>query len=550
MYAPSSPLAFKPVFNLESGRRPISFPSASRMTPRSQTSSLSGTPDKRNTWAGTPAGYSYASLADAGSPTSGIRSRKEGAQHRQQQSERSFRPPPSPSTSHLEDVQEDDVDVQFVNVDGSFGSAALDFRSQRSARLPPPDFLTATPLKRTSTLPLLSPSPIRSPFTSPSSKFTSMNSAARHPHSLVSLHHTLQGALASKRYTASHLLALRFKEDGADAEGYWEDVRSLISLLVTAFSGGLDRLGEVVESVERVREEERRVTPVQRTVSGEQDGSKQKRRSTHMQTSSFAPVASPFARFAVHVGAIENCLDDAKELLEGVVDVLKEGESGATSTIGGSGGSSTVDGDIAVHPALEAYERLRKELGVALRECERGREKLLELVKPPRHSDFDSDSENDVEEEGSRMGDLPALGHDASDDSDKPPQSPFDEVHELVDDSPPHSSFKTREEMMDFLGGVLEKVPVGAEEVFEADLEENVRVVRERSRLSREERIRLMKERRERKVDVSALSSIDSDKWGPGGDVVQELKDVIWKVGEKRRKSGQQPSASTGDADS
>ena len=531
---------------MESGRRPISFPAASRMTPRSTHSSLPGTPDKRSTWAGTPAGYSYASLADAGSPTSGIRSRKEAAQHRQQLSERAIRPPPSPATSHLEDVQEDD-DAQFVNVDGSFGSAALEYRSQRSARLPAPDFLTATPLKRTSTLPLLSPSPIRSPFTSPASKFTSMNSAARHPHSLASLQHTLQGALASKRYTASHLLALRFKEDGADAEGYWEDVRSLISLLVTAFSGGLDRLGEVVESVERVREEERRVTPVQRVASGEQDGSKQKRRSTNMLTSSFVPVASPFARFAVHVGAIENCLDDAKELLEGVVDVLKEGESTA-STIGGSNGSSTVDGDISVHPALEAYERLRKELGVALRECERGREKLLELVKPPRHSDFDSDSEGDVEEEGSRMGDLPALGHDASDDSDKPPQSPFDEVHELVDDSPPHTSFKTREEMMEFLGGVLEKVPVGAEEVFEADLEEDVRVVRERSRLSREERIRLMKERRERKVDASALSSIDSDKWGPGGDVVQELKDVIWKVGEKRRKTGQQPS--TGDADS
>jgi len=26
------------------------------------------------------------------------------------------------------------------------------------------------------------------------------------------------------------------------------------------------------------------------------------------------------------------------------------------------------------------------------------------------------------------------------------------------------------------------------------------------------------------------------EKWGPSGEVVQELKDVIWKVNEKRRK--------------
>ena len=26
------------------------------------------------------------------------------------------------------------------------------------------------------------------------------------------------------------------------------------------------------------------------------------------------------------------------------------------------------------------------------------------------------------------------------------------------------------------------------------------------------------------------------EKWGPGGEVVQELKDVIWQVSERRRK--------------
>ena len=28
------------------------------------------------------------------------------------------------------------------------------------------------------------------------------------------------------------------------------------------------------------------------------------------------------------------------------------------------------------------------------------------------------------------------------------------------------------------------------------------------------------------------------EKWGPGGEVVQELKDVIWKVGERMADAG------------
>ncbi|THH15524.1 hypothetical protein EW146_g4961, partial [Bondarzewia mesenterica] len=78
---------------------------------------------------------------------------------------------------------------------------------------------------------------------------------------------------------------------------------------------------------------------------------------------------------------------------------------------------------------------------------------------------------------------------------------------------------------------------------------------RERSKLTREERIRVAKARRERAsmssggvglgigigtaeddgtMDASRVSG--RERWGPGGDVVQELKDVIWKVGEKRRR--------------
>ena len=90
--------------------------------------------------------------------------------------------------------------------------------------------------------------------------------------------------------------------------------------------------------------------------------------------------------------------------------------------------------------------------------------------------------------------------------------------------------------------------PPGIEQVFEAESTQVGIFTRERSKLSREERIRLSKAKRESGVPLFASgvrSSLDGttleeqrplEKWGPGGEVVQELKDVIWKVGEKRRK--------------
>jgi len=88
----------------------------------------------------------------------------------------------------------------------------------------------------------------------------------------------------------------------------------------------------------------------------------------------------------------------------------------------------------------------------------------------------------------------------------------------------------------------------GIEEVFEAETGAKVTFSRERSKLSREERIRFAKVRRDRGQGLAIVpgsvstnvgmesGNIGVEKWGPGGEVVQELKDVIWKVGEKRRK--------------
>jgi hypothetical protein len=98
--------------------------------------------------------------------------------------------------------------------------------------------------------------------------------------------------------------------------------------------------------------------------------------------------------------------------------------------------------------------------------------------------------------------------------------------------------------------------PPGIEQGFEADSGPGVLFPREKSKLTREERIKLAKVRRERSGglhlglnDLHAPTSSSIERWGPEGEVVQELKDVIWKVGERRRKmtDGQFPVVVTGD---
>ncbi|KAG6849741.1 hypothetical protein C0991_011122 [Blastosporella zonata] len=202
----------------------------------------------------------------------------------------------------------------------------------------------------------------------------------------------------------------------------------------------------------------------------------------------------------------------------------------------------------ATPPALEAYERLRRELGLALRECERGRARLLDVVYPP---DLYT-----AEDDGDSGDDVPALGHDGSDESDKPdPVFPFD--MDVEPESPPVGYAVVALEAVD--GGAMDDAtshlllsastqhlpPPGIEQVFEADSGSVGMFTRERSKLTREERIKLAKARRESggaalglepaMPVMEAKKGAGVEKWGPGGEVVQELKDVIWKVGERRR---------------
>ncbi|KAG1738996.1 hypothetical protein EDB19DRAFT_1712397 [Suillus lakei] len=518
MYAPPSPM--KLTFSLNSDHnRPLSLPGS-----RQHDNFTSVRDYKRSTWNG-----SYSALAQAGSPMSHIAKRREkrrsdlsallGAASPSRRS--SVSAPTSPSALQpLLDVDED----------ACFGAAALDLRRKRHSQGMSKFW---TPPRNSAVSLLRSKSDSRHlPTMSPASKYTSMQTS-RHPLSFSSLKQSLQSALASKRYACSHLLALRFEGDEDDA--YWEDVRSLMSLLTTTLVDASSRLTEVLDEVE---EQEQLLKDAAASdsssdvqVSSLPSPPLSTRPLSHSisQITSFAPLPSDLARFAAHVDAISSALNDARDHLEQCVTSLKEetpfGHSVQLST-------SSIE-EPSSHPALLAYERLRREIGLALRECERGRERLTNIVHPPSPSPEEPE-------------DLPTLAPDmGSDDSDKPEEaSPgMDAQNEdigLTVISPSGETFDVDDASSPLLLAASSHhlPPPGIEQVFEAETGNSPAFTRERSKMTREERIKLAKARRESGGGVVGVDEHASkiERWGPGGEVVQELKDVIWKVGERRRR--------------
>ncbi|KAK7023503.1 hypothetical protein VNI00_016721 [Paramarasmius palmivorus] len=592
MYAPPSPIPNKSTFNPSQGPRPFSLPIRKRSSssPKSHTT----IDNKRATWNG-----SYASLANAGSPTMQILKRREkrrsdlSALLQSTTSPKSASAPVTPSGDGMglegvaeEDSHDDDDDNTAEDQEAEherqreqFGLAALELQRQRKlggletlgvprtpstsrhrSLSPNPNYSTvATP-----GLPL-TPSPTRSPLLSPrsprsplsplglsASRFTNIQ-APRHPLSLSALHLALQGALASKRYACSHLLALRFAEE-KDDETYWEDVRSVMELLTTTFVDASARLTEALEEVERMRLEDEQPTPapVGMKLGEEEPGMgvfEQQQRKHRPRSSlgevSFAPMPSHLSRFATHVEAISSALNDAREHLEECVAKLKEGDpEDSRRSVSPSPGFEGGDEQDRVHPALQAYERLRRELGLALRECERGRERLLDVVQPSRSGQSDDEEEDD----------LPGLGHDREgsvESDDKPDSMEYESISQshphsqpvVVNSDGPSGGIDDATSHLLLTAGAEHLPPPGIEQVYEGD-SANVGIFnRERSKLSREERIEMVKKARESGKRLSHLgirlpeeSTLGMEKWGPGGEVVQELKDVIWKVGEKRRR--------------
>jgi hypothetical protein len=386
--------------------------------------------------------------------------------------------------------------------------------------------------------------------------------------------------------------------------GYWDDVKSIMELLIGALSDASARLCEAVREVDAMRLRDQTPTPAGsagsagsvdlspsatspefelaevRKLIAEKEGKRTRLSEMMMMGNvirpavggvvSYAPMPSPLSRFAGHVATIQTALEDSRRYLEDCVNNLKSSDqqpslisSAQPQRVSDIGDEDNGDDP---HPALQAYEKLRRELGFALRECERGRNRLLDIVKPPQPAGMELE-----EEERELQGGVPGLAHDSqSDESDKHVMSPLhseDGAKDVVgvvnpDEGDIDVRFvddASRELLLSVDVAHLPPAHLGTEQVFEADTltSSDMPPIRQKSKLSREERIKLVKARRESGLGIggmgmdlkpSPLIHGDGDddngeggggygeKWGPGGDVVQELKDVIWKVGERRRK--------------
>ncbi|KAI0640721.1 hypothetical protein C8Q79DRAFT_994564 [Trametes meyenii] len=573
MYAPSSPvrpalsLLDTPRSPISSTMRPFSVPTTTPWRQRTTSFPTTSPTSKRATWNG-----SYAALAAAGSPTAQMLKRKQ--MNRRSDLASLFQPqpsfssasapvspqPPSPTANAaLSDVtEEDDTPAPELESKGYFGAAALDLRRKRMSagleafNIPPPSYTSSAEQSLTD-YPLRSPvrathsrtgsgvSPVST--IASSSRLTAVHTT-RHPLSLSGLHLALQGALSAKRYSCSHLLALRFNED--EDESYWENVRSVMALLTSAFSDASSRLVEALDDAEKRRIKDEQPTPPSGPTHLRRDSSISplrnediKRARSMAEMVSFAPMPSNMSRFGAHVDALSTALNDARDHLEVCVAALRD-TSSRRHSLESEDGVPSVQG----HPAFQAYDRLRKELGFALRECERGRERLLDIIAGPRAIT------EAVEDEDAHT---PGLKQDSgSESSEKGPVSPnvqldlqaddaglgleLDEHGHDLDDATAHLLLTASSQHLP---------PAGAEQVYEAETGNSAPFTRERSKLSREERIKIAKARRASGVPLSSVALVSQDdverkprgeQWGPGGEVVQELKDVIWKVGEKRRK--------------
>ncbi|RDX51367.1 hypothetical protein OH76DRAFT_1454933 [Lentinus brumalis] len=568
MYAPPSPS--RPVISLDSSRspaspsgtlRPFSHPTGS-WRPRTTSLPSNSKAEKRATWNG-----SYAALALAGSPTAHLMKK----QNRHSNVISLFQPmspgasPPSPvAPEQLGALEEEEQEVaEELESKGYFGAAALDMQRKRKSqgletfRIPPPSY-TAAPPRSPMRGRFGAPSPTQStpspsllpPTITSSSRLTSVHTT-RHPLSLSGLHVALEGALASKRYSCSHLLALRFSEDEDDT--YWEDVRSLMALLSSTFSDASTRLMEALDDAEKRRVKDEVPTPpgANNTLPYcKESGKEMLRRSfapmrSMAEMTSFAPMPTNMSRLAGHVDAISSALNDARDHMEECISALRN------PTIHFESESDGTPAQVQDHPAFQAYDRLRKELGFALRECERGRERLLDIIAPrPIPEADDEDADASPHTPGLRQD----SGSEAS-ENEKGPVSPvppsgaglgltlsIGQEQEHVDDATAHLLLSASSQHLP---------PQGAEQVFEAETGSGAPFTRPRSKMSREDRIRIMKARRVSGLPMSSSSLAEMDgelpvekpqreKWGPGGEVVQELKDVIWKVSEKRKRMSQQ----------
>ncbi|KAH7098583.1 hypothetical protein BKA62DRAFT_364987 [Auriculariales sp. MPI-PUGE-AT-0066] len=400
------------------------------------------------------------------------------------------------------------------------------------------------------------------------------------PNSAAALRQALEATMASRRYAVAHMLALRFEDEQEEEEddfvlvpeerdddSYWEAVRSVVDLLTSAMEDASTRLIEALEEAEHeavmVAQPSPPLSPhlglslemPEHVVSFAQrllfpPGL------LPSDSGSFAPGPSNLARLAGHMDSIVESMGNIKDHLSELATTIRSYQHEQMD--GDESNGARMDG--LRSQSLTVYERLRSELGVALRECERSRGPLQNALWPPAP---------------------PAAAYDDTPELSGGSASSCDSGFGMAHDSPemPHPSALLPAPEIELTGfrrdddasahllrdtSAAHLPPMGIEQVFEASTAPAASAqpqLRERSKLNRSERIELAKVRREtdktkrqsliaalgfnaleehnKQAQQEQLEHEQRDTWGPGTEVVQELKDAIWRVGERRRKMGE-----------
>lgn len=414
----------------------------------------------------------------------------------------------------------------------SFGALALDFQRNKTS---PQRHSLAMPRSTGS----LHPSPTAS------SRFTTMQNM-RNPLSMSSLDSALQAALASKRFACAHLLALRFEEE--EDELYWENVRSVIGLLSSSLEDETARLSEAMDDWHKSRQRDARPS-VNSTPSPSPSPAvtsmpmpplltpQRKRR----DVVSFAPQSSDMEKITGHMQSIAGNLDRAFDELESCVASLRKQEHMPTTSEEEDASSSL---ETSTQAAMSAYESLRRELGMALRECERARGPLLSVLSRQSCGRNEREEVQDspaVQEATNREEDdsFPLDSPTRVGASSPPPAYVSRGPSQIVDDATAHLLADAT---------ALSLPPPGADKIFEADSGPAVGAYRkERSTLSRKERIALAQAKRK---SIKSQANVDfaglpQQPYVLTGEVVDELKAVIKNVNERKQRMAMLPPRRT-----
>ena len=503
--------------------------------------------------------------------------------------------PPSPSiASFLSEVPHD-----------SFGSFALGIaRNRRRTAKARRDFPSERPSSpfRQSTRPSSTQfGRAQSPFTSPASPLSrpdSTRSSPRRPCSYSSLRSSLECAVMARRYAASHLLALRFDEDPLDV--YWEDVTSVMNLFSKALLDASSSLAEALNEYLAARMAEQIPTPPPSKIKRPSDAHETAARDIFgtpisplssppavigilpsVELSSFAPMPTDLAQFAAHMDITAKSIEAAQKELRVCLTALQSPPTSRgdreQETQGGND-VSVSQTDPLSQQVMDSYARLRRDLGAALRECERSKGSLTSAL----HGGAARDRDGSDEDAGALSPGLEVSGNETKGILPISPASsnsslPYVAELETGIDNAAQVSLSA-DVFDDFINTKrLEAESVGShisangsgrnpftqpdpEQIYEATIPPATAQLREKSKMSRAERIRQMRERRAAGgatvlSDIPGSSSDEraSEKngkigyghMGPGGDVVQELQSVINLVGERRRGAGSSTSLTT-----